>query len=76
VCGIQAVVALLKSGELVVAFRPTEASSLDKEVMKSDWATDADIKLVVPSEMHGVTIPAEGENWRVSAALTAGGQWN
>jgi hypothetical protein len=61
-------VALLKSGELVVAFRPTEASSLDPDVTTSDWATDFDIRMVAPTAIYGVSVGADGADWRVSCS--------
>jgi hypothetical protein len=69
-CGPQAVVALLASGELVVAFRGTEAYSKVKGVALSDGATDLDVKMVPLTTLHG--LPSNGpvgDNWKVSCLV-------
>jgi hypothetical protein len=69
----QAVVALLKAagggGELVVAFRGTEAGSEDPNASKNDWATDAAIKMVPPTQINGVSLPKfdpKAAKWKVN----------
>jgi hypothetical protein len=61
-------VALLKAagggGELVVAFRGTEARSEDPNVTRSDWATDFDIRMVSPTELYKVDVP-KSARWKV-----------